>query len=94
MGDRPQYLSLRLSVDDSHIVQRLHEQLGLSKSEIVKKALRLLAEQQANGPHSDAYAAGAALFGRHGDVRRQSSQLKQIVRQGLVSKRSAGTVKG
>jgi hypothetical protein len=39
-------------------------------------SLRLLAEQQANRLHSDAYTAGAALFGRHGDVRRQSSQLK------------------
>jgi Ribbon-helix-helix protein, copG family len=35
-----EYLSVRLSKDDAQVIQRLHQQTGLSKSEIVKRALR------------------------------------------------------
>ena len=52
MGANTHFLSLRLSTEDSRIVERLHGQLGLSKSEVVKKALRLLAyrTKQQNKP--------------------------------------------
>ena len=38
-----EYLSVRLSKDDAQVIQRLRQQTGLSKSEIVKRALRSLA---------------------------------------------------
>ena len=87
MGANPHFLSLRLSTEDSRIVERLHGQLGLSKSDLVKRALRLLAEQIDGGTQADAYTAGVHLFGRHGNAQRQSSHIKDVVRQVLDRKR-------
>ena len=87
MGANTHFLSLRLSTEDSRIVERLHGQLGLSKSEVVKKALRLLAEHIDGGTEADAYTVGADLFGRHGDAQRQSPHVKDVVRQVLNRKR-------
>ncbi len=92
MSTHPQFLSLRLSSDESRLMERLHASLGVSKSEVVKKALRLLAEQVNQPQPVDAFAAGAGLFGRYGDAQRQSSDIKQVVRERLANKRSSQIV--
>jgi len=66
---------------------QLHARLGISKSAIVKKALRLMADQFGSTGPVDAFSAGAGLFGRYGDEQRQSSDIKQVVRQRLADKR-------
>ena len=68
---------------------QLHARLGVSKSEVVKKALRLMADQLTSAPDANAFSAGAGLFGRYGDAHRQSAHIKQMVRQRLSAKRSA-----
>ena len=65
---------------------QLHARLGIGKSSVVKKALRLLADQFGSTEQTDTYTAGAGLFGRYGDEHRQSSDIKQVVRQQLANK--------
>lgn len=89
MNNSAQILSLRLSPDDAHLMAQLHARLGVSKSEVVKKALRLMADQLTSAPDANAFSAGAGLFGRYGDAHRQSAGIKQMVRQRLADKRSA-----
>jgi len=81
MMTTPQILSLRLSADEAQLMAQLHARLGISKSAVVKKALRLLADQFGSTKPADAYSAGAGLFGRYGDEQRQSSDIKQVVYQ-------------
>ncbi len=88
MNTHLQFLSLRLSDDDARLMAQLHTSLGISKSEVVKKALRLMAEQVISSPQLDAFTAGAGLFGRYADEQRQSSSIKQGVRQRLAAKRN------
>jgi len=88
MMTTPQILSLRLSADEAQLMAQLHARLGISKSAVVKKALRLLADQFGSTGPADAYSAGADLFGRYGDEQRQASDIKQVVRQRLATKRS------
>ena len=89
MSTNPQFLSLRLSDDDSRLMEFLHAQSGLSKSELVKQSLRLMADQLSKTQPVDAFAAGAGLFGRYGDAQRQSANIKQIVKQRLAAKHNA-----
>jgi hypothetical protein len=89
MDQSAHILSLRLSPDDAHLMAQLQVSLGVSKSAVVKRALRLMAEQLKAEPQSDAFAAGAGLFGRYGDEQRQAADIKQLVRQRLASKRAA-----
>lgn len=91
MTTSAQILSLRLSADDAHLMMQLHARLGISKSAVVKKALRLMADQLGNTGQADAFLAGAGLFGRYGDDQRQSADIKQVVRQQLAVKRPATT---
>jgi hypothetical protein len=79
------FVSLRLGVADAALMRRLHERMGLSKTEIVKQALRLLAsstEEQVS-----LYELGQSRFGRYGDASRQSSDIKSVVRARLAAKR-------
>ncbi len=86
-----QFLSLRMVSDDTALLDRLQAQLGGTKSDIVKQALRLMAEQTPVEPaHAPSlYALGADRFGRFGDAARQSANIKSVVRQRLDSKRQA-----
>ena len=89
MNNSAQILSLRLSPDDAHLMAQLHARLGVSKSEVVKKALHLMADQITSASDANAFSAGAGLFGRYGDAQRQSAGIKQMVPQRLAAKRSA-----
>lgn len=82
------FLTIRLSEDDARVIQRLRTATGLSKTEIVKRALRSLAEQ-GDRTHAGAslFELGAARFGRYGDARRQSSEIKRIARSRAGVKR-------
>lgn len=85
-----EYLSVRLSKDDAQVIQRLHQQTGLSKSEIVKRALRSLAQDNSTSPASGLFELGANRFGRFGNVQRQSENIKDVVKARLNAKRHRG----
>jgi Arc/MetJ-type ribon-helix-helix transcriptional regulator len=88
----PHYLSLRLTPDDARLMEQLRAKMGISKSEVVKQAVRLMASQVADEPESNAFTLGSGLFGRYGDANRQSSDIKQLVKQRLAEKRGAPSV--
>ena len=77
---RAQFLAIRLTADDSMLMSRLHSNTGLTKSEIVKRALRRMAEQDDAAAGGGLYQLGAARFGRYGDATRQAADIKHVVR--------------
>ncbi len=84
------HLTLRLNRDDDLLIERLRARNGLSKSDLVKQALRALATQQeADLPASQSlFALGEGRFGRHGIATRQAANIKAAVRARLGVKRS------
>jgi Ribbon-helix-helix protein, copG family len=82
-----EHLSFRLSKDDAQVIQRLHQQTGLSKSEIVKRALRSLSRDSSTSSKGGLFELGATRFGRYGNVRRQSEDIKNLVKARLDAKR-------
>lgn len=85
------HLTLRLTEQDTQLIELLRARTGQSKSDIVKHALRALAshEDSADPAAQGLYALGADSFGKHGDVSRQSAKLKSVVRARLKAKRRA-----
>ena len=81
-----QFLTLRLTAEDASLMAHLHAQTGLSKSDIVKRALRQLVNSEAVPAAGGLFALGQASFGRHGDATRQSADLKRVVRERLRAK--------
>lgn len=83
------HLTLRLTRDDALLIERLRERNGLSKSDLVKQALRMLARQQESlAPAAQGlFALGEGRFGRHGIASRQASNIKSVVRARLGAKR-------
>jgi hypothetical protein len=84
-----QFLSLRLGSQDAALMQQLHEKTGLSKTDIVKQALRQWATAAQSPAEVSLYDLGKPLFGKHGDAKRQSSNIKSVVRERFAAKRSA-----
>jgi hypothetical protein len=82
-----QFLSLRLGQQDAALMQLLHEKTGLSKTEIVKQALRQWASSAQASSEISLYDLGKPVFGKHGDAKRQSSSIKSVVRERLAAKR-------
>ena len=82
-----QFLSLRLGASDSALMQQLHERMGLSKTGIVKHALRQLATSAEAQGKVSLYDLGKPIFGKHGDVSRQSADIKSVVRERIATKR-------
>ena len=85
------HLSLRLSSQDALLIEHLRVQTGLSKSDVVKHALRALASNDdfAAPAVQGLFALGEGSFGRHGDASRQSAAMKSVVRARLKAKRKA-----
>lgn len=83
------FLSLRLGAGDSALMQQLHQRTGLSKTEIVKQALRHWARSAPAVEQTSLYDLGAGVFGKHGDASRQSANIKTVVRERLAAKRLA-----
>lgn len=85
------HLTLRLTDHDAQLIELLRARTGKSKSDIVKHALRALAsnEDSAVPAAQGLYALGESGFGKHGDVSRQSANVKSVVRARLKAKRRA-----
>ena len=85
------HLTLRLSNQDALLIEHLRVQTGLSKSDVVKHALRTLASNEdfAAPVVQGLFELGESSFGRHGDVSRQSADMKSVVRARLIVKRKA-----
>lgn len=85
------HLTLRLSSQDALLIEHLRMQTGLSKSDVVKHALRTLASNEdfAAPAVQGLFALGEGSFGRHGDASRQSADMKSVVRARLMGKRKA-----
>ena len=81
-----QFLTLRLTAEDASLMAHLHAQTGLSKSDIVKRALRQMLGSEAAPDTGGLFALGQASFGRHGDATRQSADVKRVVRERLLAK--------
>ena len=81
-----QFLTLRLSADDASLMARLRAQTGLSKSDIVKRALRQLVSADEAPQAGSLFALGQASFGKQGDAARQSADVKRVVRERLLAK--------
>ena len=81
-----QFLTIRLTEDDSRLMSRLRSKSGLTKSEIVKRALRRMEEQDDVTQRVGLYELGAARFGRYGDASRQASNIKNVVREIVKAK--------
>jgi hypothetical protein len=85
------HLTLRLNREESLLIERLRDSLGLTKSDLVKRALRQLADQASAGavPAVSLYTLGEGRFGQHADATRQSRHIKAIVRERVKAKRAA-----
>lgn len=86
-----QFLSLRLGSQDAALMQQLHEKTGLSKTDIVKQALRQWASATQASSEVSLYDLGKPVFGKHGDAKRQSSSIKSVVRERLAAKRATAS---
>ncbi len=84
-----EFLTIRLSSNEARAIERLRRATGLSKTEIVKRALRLLGKDDLPGDAGiGLYALGAGRFGRHGEARRQSADIKRVARARANAKRT------
>ena len=81
-----QYLSLRLSKQELTLIEHLRSQTGLSKSEILKRALHQYVGSNDVCTAVSLFALGQNSFGRYGVVTRQSSDVKRVVRKRLQAK--------
>ena len=80
-------LNIRLPAQDGALFAKLQERTGLSKSELVRQALRVFAGQ-ALADEISLYSLGVDKFGRRGDASRQAADIKQIVKARLAAKRA------
>lgn len=83
-----QFLTVRLTEAESRLVARLHKQTGLTKSALVKQALKNMSGSHDASAGGGLFELGAARFGRHGDAARQSARIKRVVRERLDAKRT------
>jgi hypothetical protein len=83
-----EFLTVRLSKDDARVIQRLRDETGLSKTDIVKRALRSLASKGGATAEGGLFALGVGRFGRYGDARRQSANIKRIAKSRARAKRT------
>lgn len=70
-------LTIRLSPDDARLIDHLRRKTSLSRTELVKRALRSLAQAD-DAQSGGLFALGATRFGRYG--KRQSIEMKSIVK--------------
>lgn len=82
-----QFLTIRLTEAESRLVTRLNKQTGLTKSALVKQALKAMSATHDTAAGGGLFELGAARFGLHGDATRQSAQIKRAVRDRLNAKR-------
>ena len=83
-----QFLTVRLNLEEASLMTRLHAQTGLTKSEIVKQALRGMERRAGASGEGSLYELAAKYIGRHGNAARQSADVKRVVRAQLDAKRT------
>ena len=83
-----QFLTVRLNPEEASLMTRLHAQTGLTKSEIVKQALRGMERRAGASGEGSLYELAAKYIGRHGNAARQSADVKRVVRAQLDAKRT------
>lgn len=81
------FLNVRLNQAELELIDRLQAQTALTKSELVKRALQMLARETADVLPGGLFELGKTRFGRHGDVTRQAADIKRVVRARLHAKR-------
>jgi hypothetical protein len=81
------FLTVRLGEDDAAILESLNRLTGATKSDIVKRALRDYAAQQAPNV-GGLFALGEKTFGKHGTSERQAADIKKIARERIDTKRT------
>jgi hypothetical protein len=83
-----EFVTVRLTKDEADAMRRLREITGLSKTEIIRKALRSLASDRTESAEGvGLFDLGASRFGKYGDAKRQSSKIGQIARRRASVKR-------
>ena len=72
-------------------MENLRVQTGMSKSGIVKHALRTLASKGglAAPAGQGLFALGESRFGKHGDAKRQSADMKSVVHAQVLARHKA-----
>ena len=83
-----QFRTIRLNAAEARLIARLNQTTGLTKTAIVKQALKNIATPPEHPSGGGLFELGADRFGRYGDKARQSSEIKRIVRARLDAKRS------
>ena len=84
-----EFVTVRLTRDEADAMRRLREITGLSKTEIIRKALRTLASDRSELAEGvGLFDLGASRFGKYGDAKRQSSKIGQIARTRANAKRT------
>ena len=83
-----QFLTVRLNQEDALIVSRLRARTGLTKSAIVKQALRHMERQTGASGAGSLFELATRYIGRHGNATRQSADIKRVVRARLDAKRT------
>ena len=83
-----QFLTVRLNPEEASLMTRLHAQTGLTKSEIVKQALRGMERRAGASGEGSLYELAAKYIGRHGNAARQSADVKRVVRAQMDAKRT------
>ncbi len=83
-----QFLTIRLNAVEARLIARLNEKTGLTKTQIVKQALKNLSIPPEHPSGGGLFEIGADRFGRYGDKARQSADIKQVVRARLDAKRT------
>ncbi len=84
------HLTLRLSSQEAMLIEQLRAASGLSKSDIVKRALRAWAGSSTAATVADTpslFHLGEASFGKHANPARQSANIKSVIRARLRAKR-------
>jgi hypothetical protein len=84
-----EFLTVRLTKTEADAMRRLREITGLSKTEIVRKALLTLAGDRSHLAEGvGLHELGKHRFGKYGDASRQSSKIGQIARSRVNAKRT------
>ena len=69
------------------LLAKLQKRTGLSKAEVVRKDLRVFADQTL-AEEASLYALGIYKLVRHGEATRRAADIKHIVKARLAAKRA------
>ncbi len=81
------FLTIRLNESEAELLARLGVAMGMTRTELVKRALRSPASESP-GAGQGFFDLGAPRFGRHGAGDRQAAEIKRLVRIWLDAKRT------